>query len=441
MSFYNSLSGLKAAQTEMSTISHNLANVATNGFKRSRTDFADVIASSVSVDPRHMVGSGTTVQAITQQFGQGGLIQSSSTLDMAISGEGFFVVKPNLNSEKTVFTRNGGFTVDADRYVVDATGGHLMVYPADGSGSVSTTGVSSMIPLQVPATNGTPAPTGAVSQTVNLSANASVPSESSVFNSANPYAFDRFNPATYNNSTQTTVYDTQGNAMTLTNYFVRESKPAIVPPATTAALGPSEWKVYSFVGDTQMDADGSTAGADPVTLEFNSSGALTSPSGATSFAQFTPASSGTPQSITLDFGTATTQKAQPFNLAAQTQDGKAVGKLEGLSVGEDGIIRATFSNGDNVALGMVGLANFASNTGLRQLGNSYWAATGLSGAPNMGEPGADGFGALMSGAIERSNVDITEELVGLIAAQRNFQANAKALDTASQISETIFNIR
>ena len=112
-----------------------------------------------------------------------------------------------------------------------------------------------------------------------------------------------------------------------------------------------------------------------------------------------------------------------------------------MTVGEDGIVRASFSNGDSLALGKMALANFSNPSGLRQLGNSTWAATGLSGEPRLGEPGVNGFGGLMSGAVERSNVDITEELVGLIAAQRNFQANAKALDTASQISQTIFNIR
>src|ERR1700712_3403861 len=122
MSFYTSLSGLQASQTEMNTISHNLANVATNGFKKSRTDFADVIASSVSLSPTLMVGSGTVVKANRQQFGQGNLIQSSSSLDLAISGDGFFAIKPQLDSAKVNFTRNGGFSVNQDHFVTDAQG-------------------------------------------------------------------------------------------------------------------------------------------------------------------------------------------------------------------------------------------------------------------------------------------------------------------------------
>ncbi|URW75539.1 flagellar hook protein FlgE [Sphingomonas donggukensis] len=431
MSFYTSLSGLQASQTEMSTISHNLANVSTNGFKKSRTEFADVMASSVSISPTQMIGSGTVVKAIRQQFGQGGAQQSTNALDMMISGEGFFAVKPDLNSAKVAFTRNGGFSVDADRYVTDANGGHLQVYPVDGSGTVVATGLDSTINLRLPATSGTPQATETVNLSVNLSAQASIPKDNAIFTSANPYAFDRFNPATYNNSSQTTIYDSVGNAVTMTNYYVRDT-------ASSGAGSSSTWNVYSFAADQQLTVGGSTA---PTTLTFDSSGALTSPTTPIAFDAFTPSGTTTAQQTTLDFGTATTQLGQPFAKLNETQDGRAVGQLEGVSVGDDGIVRASFSNGDTQALGKVVLANFSNPSGLRQLGNSYWSSTGVSGEAKLGEAGANGFGNLMSGAIERSNVDITEELVGLIAAQRNFQANAKALDTSSQISQTIFNIR
>lgn len=429
MSFYTSLSGLQAAQTDMSTISHNLANVSTNGFKKSRTEFADVIASSVSLSPTQMIGSGTVTKAIRQQFSQGGLQQSSSSLDLAIAGDGFFATKPTLDSAGVNFTRNGQFLVDSDRYVTDAQGGYLQVYPVDGSGAVVATGLGSTINLRLPQTSGVPEATENVALAVNLSANSAIPSQASRFTAATPYAFDRFDPGTYNQSTQTTVYDSGGNAMTMTNYFVRE---------TQAATG-STWSVYTFVGDQQLVAD--AANPAPITLAFDTSGALTSPTTATAFAPFTPTGATGEQNISLDFGAATTQLGAPFSVNARSQDGRAVGQLEGVTVGDDGMVRASFSNGDNQALGLIALANFANPSGLRQLGDSAWAATGISGEPRLGQPGVNGFGSLMSGAIERSNVDITEELVGLIAAQRNFQANAKALDTASQISQTIFNIR
>ncbi len=432
MSFYTSLSGLQSAQTEMSAVSHNLANVSTNGFKKSRVEFGDVIASSVSMSPTQMLGSGTVVKAIRQQFSQGALIQSTSSLDLAISGEGFFAVKPDINSAKVAFTRNGGFGVDADRYVVDSNDGHLQVYPVDGSGTVVATGLDSTINLRLPQTSGTPDATETVDLAVNLSANASIPKDNAIFTTANPYAFDRFNPATYNNSTQTTIYDASGNALTLTNYYVRDSASAGTPPT-------SEWQVYTFVGDQQLGTG--TGAPGPATLTFDAAGALTNPTNPITFNGFSPSGSTTQQQITMDFGSTTTQLSQPFTKLSEAQDGRAVGQLEGVSVGEDGIVRASFSNGDTQALGKVVLANFANPSGLRQLGNSYWASTGISGEARLGEAGANGFGSLMAGAIERSNVDITEELVGLIAAQRNFQANSKALETSSAVSQTIFNIR
>lgn len=428
MSFYTSLSGLQAAQTDMSTISHNLSNVSTNGFKKSRTEFADVIASSVSLNPNQMIGSGTVVKAIRQQFGQGGMQQSSSSLDIAIAGDGFFAVKPGLDAAGVNFTRNGSFLVDSERYVTDSQGSYLQVYPVDGSGAVVATGLGSTVSLRLPQTSGVPEATENVNLSLNLSAYSSVPKEASRFTAETPYAFDRFDPGTYNNSTQTTIYDASGNPLTMTSYFVRET-----------SVSPSTWSVYTFVGDKQLGTD--PANPAPITLTFDSSGALSSPTAPTDFAPFTVGSSTTEQSISLDFGTATTQLGAPFSVNNRSQDGKAVGQLDGVTVGEDGTVRASFSNGDSQALGKIALANFSNPSGLRQLGNSTWASTGLSGEPRLGEPGANGFGGLMAGAIERSNVDITEELVGLIAAQRNFQANAKALDTASQISQTIFNIR
>ncbi|MES2753276.1 MAG: flagellar hook protein FlgE [Pseudomonadota bacterium] len=421
MSFYTSLSGLQAAQTELSVISHNLANVATNGFKKSRTEFADVIASSLDRSPTQMVGSGTVVKANRQQFGQGNLVQSQSGLDLAISGEGFFAVKPDLDSAKINFSRNGGFLVDAERYVVDGQGSHLQVFPVDGSGAVVATGLSSTQSLRLPETSGTPIATGNVGMRINLYANASIPATT---------PFDRFDPATYNQSTQTTVYDSLGNPSTLTNYFVRSEIP-------TGGNPNSEWEVHSFVGETKL----TNSGAETFQMTFDANGAMTAPTAAVAFDVFQPAGNAAEQTISFSVDSRSTQSTTPFLISERVQDGAAVGQIEGVTIGEDGSVKASFSNGDTQVLGKVALAKFSNPSGMRQLGNSYWAATGLSGEASVGEAATSGFGNLMTGAIERSNVDITEELVGLISAQRNFQANAKALDTASQISQTIFNIQ
>ena len=178
----------------------------------------------------------------------------------------------------------------------------------------------------------------------------------------------------------------------------------------------------------------------PLTLRFDANGVLTSPSNPTQFATYSPPGAAD-QDITIDFSLGTTQRPAAFSVNASSQNGEPVGQLEGVTVDSAGIVRASFSNGQTEALGKIVLAQFSNPEGLRQLGNSYWATTGISGEARLGEAGLSGFGNLMSGAIERSNVDITEELVGLIAAQRNFQANAKAIDTANTLSQTIINMR
>lgn len=434
MSFYTSLSGLQGAQTELSAISHNLANVGTNGFKRSRVEFGDVIASTATKSPTQMIGSGSYVKAVRQQFGQGGLQQSASSLDLAISGEGFFVVKPNPNTTEVAFTRNGAFSVSADRFVVDAQGATVQVYPVDGSGTVVSTGISSTVSLRLPQTNGTPRQTTEARVSVNLSANSPVPADDPRWTAASPYGFSRFDPDTYNFSASTVVYDSVGNPMTLTNYYVRQNAP-------TGATTTTDWLVYSFVGDQQLSTDpAQPTPAAPLTMTFDANGNLLTPAAPTTFATFQPIGAA-PQDMTIDFSIATTQRPSASTIIAQSQNGEPIGQLEGVTVDANGLVRASFSNGAVEPLGKMVMAKFANPQGLRQLGNSYWAASGLSGEPEAGEAGQGGFGGLLAGAIERSNVDITEELVGLIAAQRNFQANAKAIDTASNLAQTIINIR
>ena len=430
MSFYTSLSGLQASQSEMATISHNLANVSTNGFKKSRTDFADVIASSVTVAPSQQIGSGVMVKGNRQQFGQGNLLQSANALDLAVSGDGFFAVKPDPSSATVNYTRNGSFLVDANNNVTDANGNFLQVYPVDGSGNLVQASMGSLKNLTLPATSGTVKATQDVTLGVNLNAQTAVPAKT---------PFDRFDVSSYNQATTTSVFDAEGNPMTMTSYYVRDTAPTPTTAGAAADLT-ATWSVYSYVGEQKMTVGGGTAGgSDNVTLQFDNKGKLTGPATKTTFDAFTTAG-GSAQSISLDL-TASTQTAAPFKVAKQTQDGLAVGQLQGVTVDDAGVVKASFSNGDVRALGQVALVNFSNPSGLRQIGDSGWASTGVSGVPVAGSAGQKGLGNLTSGMIERSNVDITEELVSLIAAQRNFQANSKALDTASQISQSIFNIR
>lgn len=418
MSFYTSLSGLKAMQTEMGTIAHNLANVATSGFKKSRTDFADVIASNLSTDPRKAVGSGVVVKTNQQQFSQGNLTSTSKALDLALSGDGFFAVKTGSLNGAVTYTRNGAFAVNTDRYIVDAQGSYLQAYPVDAQGEVTATGLDGLGAVRIPEVNGVPVATSNVALNVNFSDVAQVPTT----------AFNPGNASTYNNATATTIYDSAGNPMTLTNYYVRGDDGG-TPGNTT-------YEVYSYVGDQPLTVGGAASS----TLTFDADGALVAGGGPVAFDPFTPKGQTGAQNVSMNYG-GSTQTGSPFSVQGRTQDGATVGEFTSVVVEKSGLISATFSDGAIVPLGKIAVAGFTTPEGLRQNGNSYWTSTGVSGAPILSTGGNDGLGAVMSGTIEGSNVDITEELVGLIAAQRNFQANAKALDTSAQITNTIVQIR
>ncbi|MEC9065980.1 MAG: flagellar hook basal-body protein [Pseudomonadota bacterium] len=269
MSFYTSLNGLKNSQTDLGVIAHNIANVETNGFKKGSTQFADIVAGSAQTDPRMIKGIGATVEAITQNFGLGPIEQTGGSLDLAITGDGFFAVR-SVDSGNTLYTRNGAFGVDEAGFVTDGGPNRLQVHPTDADGNIT--------------------------------------------------------------------------------------------------------------GTTPVDARIPTANADGA-------------------------------------------------------------EFVGVVVGNDGLVSASYADGTTEAVGSVALASFTTPTGLKQVGSSNWESTGISGEAKYGSPGSGQYGSLMSGAIERSNVDIAEELVGLITAQRNFQANAKAIDTATQISQTVINLR
>jgi len=267
MSFYTSLSGLKNAQTDLNVIAHNIANSETNGFKRSNTQFADIVAGSAFTNPKMIQGIGSTTEAIVQNFSIGPIELTGSALDLAISGDGFFTTVSAVTGQ-TLFTRNGAFTLDEQGYIQDGSSNRLQIFEPGADPAVDAP-----IDALIPATN--------------------------------------------------------------------------------------------------------AAGA--------------------AFAAVT--------------------------------------------VSAEGELAASYADGSSTVIGTVALATFVSAPGLKQVGSSNWQATGLSGAPDYGFPGGGAYGGLLSGAIERSNVDIAEELVNLITAQRYFQANAKAIDTATQISQTVINLR
>ena len=424
-SYYTSLSGLKAAQTELNTISNNVANVGTTGFKQSRAEFGDLIASSAFQAQSSVVGQGTELKSISQEFTQGSFETTDRALDLAVSGSGFFVTRGSISGADTAYTRNGAFTVDPDDYVTNASGGYLQVLPVDSQGNVTATGAGAISNLLLPPTNGTAKATGKIALAVSLPSAAAIPTDAT---------FSPTDPNSYNQVSSTTVYDSAGNAIPASIYYARTSLPD--------ANGASTWAAHLVVGDTEVSADPAAATQPAsLTLGFDAAGTLITPSAATSFAPVTPTGAASALTLTVDFGTATRQADAGFTVASQSQDGNTVGKLSNVSVGTTGLVTASYSDGTTRALGKVALATFANPTGLAQSGDATWQVTGSSGEAKIVEAGTDGLGKIQSGALEQSNVDLTAELVALIAAQRNFQANAKAIDTSNQMTSVIVNMQ
>ncbi len=410
MTFFISLTGLNAAQTELSSLSNNIANVGTSGFKKSRVEFGDIVTRSATQAANRANGAGVAVSAVKQQFSQGGYQTSTNALDLSIGGQGFFLVKGGGDrADSLALSRNGAFSVDEDRWVIDNEGRRLQILPTTADGSVTGAGSSALQPLRLPLTSGDPRATTAVRFVASLPADAAAPVA----------IFDRDNPASYNGATSTTVHAADGSSQTATVYYRRLES----PPGDTNKY----WEIRSFVGDAEI---GPLPGPGPQQLTFDADGILVAPAGPVNFSG----------GFSISHADSTTLSL-PFSVPFSEQDGYAPGRLEGVGVDQAGVVRASFSNGETIAVGKLALGNVANPQGLKQNGNVSWTLSPTSGALQVGEAAQDGFGNIASGSLERSNVDLTEELVGLISAQRNFQANARAIDTASTLLQTIIQLR
>jgi flagellar hook protein FlgE len=427
MSFYTSLSGLNAAQTDLNTTSNNIANAGTVGFKSSRAEFGDLISSSAFQASNSVIGQGTRLKSISQEFAQGSAETTSRALDLMIGGQGFFVTKASGTGAQVSFTRAGSFTVNGKNDVVDASGNALQVLPVDPLGNVTATGVSAMQSLHVPGTNNAPKATSTVNLSMSFPTDAAVPADTT---------FATTDPSSYNDATSTTVFDSAGNAIPATVYYVHTQ--GLTTNADGSKSGTSTWDAHTFVGDKEVFPSGSTTAP---TLTFDATGALTSPTGAVTYGAVDPTGASAPLALTFDYGSATKEGSFAFSTTATSQDGNTTGKLDNLAVDATGLITASYSDGSTLALGKVAVANFINPDGLHQIGNTSWTQTGQSGAPEIGEANTDGRGDISSGELEMSNVDLTAELVDLISAQRNFQANAKAIDTDKQMFTSILNVQ
>lgn len=421
MSFEIGLSGVNAASAGLSTASHNIANVGTSGFKYQRAEFSDIFSNNVFSAARTTIGDGALLSTVRQMFSQGNLDYTENTLDLAINGPGFFMVSPTVDTLNPQYTRDGYFRLDAEGYIVDAEGQYLQVFPTDPeTGIVVSNSITSAQPVQL-ADN-----FGAAVQTTSVGIAANLPAG---LNALPIAGFDPTDVNTYSAATKAVIYDSLGESHSLYTYFIH----------TNAST--NEWEVRTYINDTAL----TPAAGESTTLLFDGGGALIAP--ANGDIQYDPepfAGGADPLTINVDFtptpAELTTQFSSPFIVPYVSQDGATVGRLGGLTVETDGSVIAKYSNGRTVSLGKVLMADFQNINGLRQIGNSSWEETVESGSAVVGEPGTGSMGSIQGGALETSNVDLTAQLVNLITAQRNFQANAKTIETANNVTQTIINI-
>jgi len=400
MPFRVALSGLNAASADLNVTANNIANANTVGFKSSRAQFADVFAVGAQE-----IGNGVRLSAVMQEFGQGGTDLTDRSLDLAISGEGFFTLSDN---GQIIYSRVGSFDLDRDGYVVNHVGQRLQVFAANADGTFNT---GSLSDLRITTTDSPPQATSSLEFGVNLPGNAEPPAIG---------VFDPTNPSTYNHSTALTVYDSLGTAHTVSAYFVRSATP-------------NEWNAHFYV-------DGNPVGG-ANTMTYSGFGVLTTPaSGEFTLPDYDPGNGAEPLSLTVDLSQST-QFGSSFGVNRLSQNGFAAGRFAEVDVDANGVVFARFTNGRSQALGQIALSNFTNLQGLRQLGDTSWAETFMSGDAVRGAPGTASFGLIQSGALESSNIDLTKQLVNMITAQRNFQANAQVISTADQVTQAIINLR
>lgn len=404
MAFGQGLSGLNAAAQELDIIGNNIANSGTIGFKASSVSFADVYANSKT-------GLGVQVAAVTPSFSAGIITGTGGPLDIAIGGaNGLFRVQDSNGN--VLYTRNGEFFSDKNNYIVNAQGQHLTGFPLVGTDPVQ---------LQVPVGNIRPQPTTELGTKTNLDANA-VPIDPALV------PFNPQNPDSFTHSLPVTVFDSLGNAHQLMQYYSKLANDG----------NESVWEVnYRLDGQAPDDPVDGT-----VTMRFDGNGLFLSPASVAVRFEQPGAASGSPAAdldITMGY-TGSTQFGGPF-APGFTQNGYATGEYVGLSIADDGAIVAKYTNDQSVTVGYLALAKFSNVQGLQPVGGNAWAESGTSGQPVLGRPGTNGLSMVKGGALENSNVDMGQELVNMIIAQRTYQANAQTIKTQDQVLQTLISLR
>ena len=447
MSFNIGLSGLYAANKQLDVTGNNIANVATTGFKSSRAEFEDVYSATKLGSGSKTTGSGVRLANVSQQFTQGDINNTGNVLDMGINGSGFFVLN---NNGSLSYTRAGTFKVDKEGFVTNTDGtSRLQGYGVDANGKI-VNGV--LTDLRIDTSNLAPKATGLISSTINLNSTAAVIDQTVPANK-----FDPSKVETYTKPFSTPVYDSQGNKHVMDQYMVK--------------TGANTWDVYTLIDGRNPDGSLPAAPTAPIpsTMSFDSTGKLvqvstpvpptvpptipTPPAVISSDLKVTTWVPGTvtngtwtangasanPAGVTISMANTTQYNADSAR-SIPTQDGYATGQITNLTIDGSGVLLANFSNNQTKPIGQISLASFTNEQGLQPVGGTSWKETYASGIPGYDAPETGTLGSIASNSLEESNVNVTNELVDLIKAQSNYQANAKTISTQSTIMQTIIQM-
>lgn len=414
---YTGISGLQSNAEAMSVTGNNISNSNTIGFKSSSTLFSDVLSASISSSSGNsQVGRGSQISSIQTSFSQGSFQSTSNSTDLAIEGDGFFMVSESDSSE-VLYTRNGSFSFDSNGYLTNAEGYRVQGKGFDQNGDLvggNPTDIQVDISSQIPARQ-----TGALTLTTNLDAGSSV---------VGP--FDISDPDTTSNySTSTQIYDSLGNTHVATTYFTMTS--------------PQTWEWHTTVNSSELEATAS--GPEDLTeigsgnLTFDSDGNLLTGGSATTPAGAIIWNNGSDTTQQIDMTFATTQFSSSSVVISQNQDGYAPGEVVQVSVDNDGTVSASYSNGESIDIAMLTLATFTNPSGLTKEGGSLYASTAGSGDPSVGTAGAS-QGYIYTNSLELSNVDLAQEFVDLITIQNGYSASSKVITTTDEMLQELINL-
>lgn len=413
---YSGVSGLQANSTAMSVTGNNIANSNTVGFKSSSTIFSDVLSASIATSSGEgQVGRGTGVSTVRTNFSQGSFQTTSSETDLAIEGEGFFMVSA-ADSAEVCYTRNGAFSFDADGYLVNAEGYRVQgqAYSATGEPLNGDPGdIQVDLDTQISAH---------ATETISMSTNLDASEEAcGPFDSGDA-------EATSNYSTSTTVYDALGDTHVVTTYFTKTDD--------------QQWAWNTVVDGSELD--GGTEGELVVlasgTLEFDASGNLVDGGSGTSVEGVLDWANGADADQQIGFEFDTTQFSSDSVVLSQSQDGYASGDVVEVGIGSDGVVSVSYSNGETKDVAVLSLATFSNPAGLVKEGNSLYSAGASAGEPRVGTAGSS-MGTIFTSALELSTVDLSQEFVDMITIQNGYSASSRVITTVDEMLQELINLK